>query len=119
MQVRRFYHPDGRFIADAIYETDHGVSEQCDIVDIETEDKTTIAPNSRYSDLLVPILRAGQVVYETPSIETSRDHLRKQLSCAPPEILQLSDPQPYKIGLERSLHELRSELIARVRQRLQ
>ena len=43
-----------------------------------------------------------------PSIEASREHLRKQLSCAPPEILQLKDPAPYKIGLERSLHELRS-----------
>ena len=49
-----------------------------------------------------------------PSIEVSREHLRKQLSCAPPEILQLNDPVPYKIGLERSLHELRSNLIARV-----
>ena len=119
LQVRRFYHPDGRFIADAIYETDHGVSEQCDIVDIETEDKTTIAPNSLYSDLLVPILRAGQVVYATPSIETSRDHLRKQLSCAPHEILRLNDSAPYKVGLERSLCELRSELIARAKERVQ
>ena len=41
LQVRRFYQPDGRFMADAIYETDHGVSEPCEIVDVETEDKTT------------------------------------------------------------------------------
>jgi nicotinate phosphoribosyltransferase len=99
-------------MADAIYETDHGVSEPCDIVDVETEDKTTIPGTTRYSDLLVPIFRAGKVVYETPSIETSRNHLRKQLSCAPPEILQLNDAVPYKIGLEQSLNELRSKLIA-------
>jgi nicotinate phosphoribosyltransferase len=118
LQVRRFYQPDGRFIADAIYETDHGVSEPCEIVDIETEDKTTIPRDTRYSDLLVPIFRAGQVVYEGVSIETSREHLRKQLSCAPPEILQLNDPVPYKIGLEQSLYDLRSKLITRVRQQL-
>src|SRR5919106_841094 len=87
LQVRRFHHLDGKFMADAIYETDHGVSEPCQIVDLETEDKTNIPRNTRYSDLLVPIFRAGQVVYEGPNIEVSREHLRKQLSCAPPEIL--------------------------------
>jgi nicotinate phosphoribosyltransferase len=118
LQVRRFCQSDGRFIADAIYEAHHSVSEPCEIMDVETGDKTTIPANTRYSDLLVPIFRAGKVVYEAPSIETSRDHLRKQLSCAPPEILQLHDPQPYKIGLERSLHELRSALIARAKEQL-
>jgi len=112
LQVRRFYQPDGRFMADAIYETDHGVSERCEIVDVETEDKTRILRHTRYSDLLVPIFRAGQLVYEQPSIEESREHMRKQLSCAPPEILQLNDPSPYEIGLEQSLYKLRSKLIA-------
>jgi nicotinate phosphoribosyltransferase len=112
LQVRRFHQPDGRFMADAIYETDHGVSEPCEIVDVETEYKTNIPANTPYSDLLVPIFRAGQVVYEAPSIETSRERLRKQLRCAPPQVLQLNDPVPYKTGLEQSLHELRSKLIA-------
>jgi nicotinate phosphoribosyltransferase len=111
LQIRRFQQPDGKFIADAIYETDHGVSEPCEILDVETEGKTTIGRNTSYSDLLVPIFRSGKVVYEAPSIEASREHLRKQLSCAPPEILKLNDPGTYKTGLERSLHELRSKLI--------
>jgi nicotinate phosphoribosyltransferase len=119
LQVRRFYQPDERFMADAIYETDYGVSEPCEIVDVETEAKTKIPRNTRYSDLLVPIFRAGQVVYEEQSIEASREHLRKQLSCAPPEILQLNHPMPYKIGLERSLYELRSSLISRAREQAQ
>jgi nicotinate phosphoribosyltransferase len=105
-------------MADAIYETDHGVSEPCEMVDIETDDKTTIPRNTRYSDLLVPIFRGGKVVYEAPSIETSRDHLRKQLSCAPPEILKLNDPAPYRVGLEHSLYDLRSELIAHAKAHL-
>ena len=105
-------------MADAIYETDRGVSESCEIVDVETEDKTTIPRSTRYSDLLVPIFRAGQVVYEAPSIEVSRENVRKQRSCAPPEILQLNDPVPYKIGLEQSLYELRSKLITRTKAQL-
>jgi nicotinate phosphoribosyltransferase len=139
LQVRRFHHPDGRFIADAIYETDHRVSEPCEIVDPETDDRVTIRDASaiasvgeavgfsrddnvvpysgpaHFTDLLVPIFRGGQLVYEPPSLEASREHLRKQLSCAPREILQLNDPVRYKIGLEQSLHELRSKLIAHAR----
>ena len=116
LQVRRFHQPGGRFIADAIYETDHAVSDPCEIVAVETENKMTIPPSTRYSDLLVPIFRSGEVVYETPSIEASRERTRRQLSCAPPEILQLNDPAPYKIGLERSLYELRSKLITRAKE---
>src|SRR6516225_6551860 len=116
LQVRRFYQSDETFMADVIYENDHGVSQSCEIVDVETEDKTQIPANTRYSDLLVPIFRGGKVVYEAPRIEMSRDHLRNQLSSAPPEILRLNDPQPYKIGLERSLYELRSALIAHAKE---
>jgi nicotinate phosphoribosyltransferase len=116
LQVRRFYQPDGRFIADAIYEAHHSVSEPCEIIDPETKNKTRIPANTRYFDLLVPIFRGGKVVYEAPGIETSREHLREQLNCAPPEILQLNDPVPYQVGLERSLHELRSALIAHAKE---
>ena len=116
LQVRRFRNPEGRFIADAIYETDRGVSQPCEIVEIQTGNKTTIPANTRYSDLLVPIFRAGRVIYEAPGVETSRDHLRQQLSCAPPEVLPLNDAAPYSIGLEQSLCELRSKLIEHAEQ---
>jgi len=118
LQVRRFQQPDGRFIADAIYETDHAISEPCVVVDLETEKKTEIPAKTDYSDLLVPVFRRDQLVYQTPNIEASREHARKQLDCAPPEILRLKNPTPYKIGLERSLHELRATLIARAQEQL-
>jgi nicotinate phosphoribosyltransferase len=60
----------------------------------------------------VPIFRGGELVYKMRSIQASREHARKQLSCAPPEILRLSDPRRYHVGLEQSLHQLRSRLIA-------
>jgi nicotinate phosphoribosyltransferase len=112
LQVRRFRGQDGRFIADVIYEIDHGSSKPCEIVDLLTEQTIEIAEKTAYSDLLVPILRGGQLVYRVPNIAASRQNARSQLSCAPSEILQLKDPTPYKMGLERSLHELRCKLIA-------
>jgi len=119
LQVRRFHDSDGRFVADAIYEIDHAISEPCTIVELETEKKTQIPANTDYSDLLVPIFRKGEPVYQAPELDASREHARTQLSCAPSEILRLTDPTTYKIGLEQSLHELRSTLIARARKQLE
>jgi nicotinate phosphoribosyltransferase len=117
LQVRRFHRPDGRFVADAIYEINHAISEPCTIVELETEKKRQIPAKTDYSDLLVPIFRKGELVYQKPKLEASREHARTQLTCAPPEILRLVDPTPYEIGLEQSLHELRSTLIARSTER--
>jgi nicotinate phosphoribosyltransferase len=116
LQIRRFHQPDGRFIADAIYELDHAIDELCIIVDPMDGRKTEIPAATDYLDLLVPIFRHGDLVYRMPAIETSREHTRQQLSCAPPEILRLNDPAPYKVGLERSLHELRSQLIGHAKE---
>jgi nicotinate phosphoribosyltransferase len=116
LQVRRFHQADGRFIADAIYEVEHGVSEPCVIVDLATAKATEISVRTRYADLLVPIFRAGELAYRTPTIDASRGRARAQLSFAPPEILQLHNPKPYKVALEKSLHELRSKLITHLRQ---
>ncbi|HEV2965941.1 MAG TPA: nicotinate phosphoribosyltransferase [Chthoniobacterales bacterium] len=116
LQVRRFHQPDGRFIADAICEIDHAISEPCVIVDLEGEKQTEIPAAAAYSELLVPIFRHGQLVYQMPTIQESREHARTQLSCAPPEVLKLNNPRRYDVGLESSLHRLRSKLIARAQE---
>ena len=116
LQVRRFCQPNGTFVGDAIYEINHPVNEPCMIVDLQTGRETEIPGNVEYTDLLVPIFRKGELVYQSPELEVSRQHTRTQLGCAPREILQVVDPTLYKVGLERSLHELRSTLIARAEQ---
>src|SRR5438876_9452513 len=57
LQVRRFHQPDGRFIADAIYETIHAIGEPCVVVDLETEEKTEISAETDDLDFLVPGFR--------------------------------------------------------------
>jgi nicotinate phosphoribosyltransferase len=116
LQVRRFHWPNGSFIADVIYEIDHAVGEPCVMVDPDDK-KTEIPVGTEYSDLLVPVFCDGQLVYRIPAIEGSRERTREQLRCAPPEILRLEDPANYTTGLEESLYELRSKLIARAKER--
>ena len=116
LQVRRFHQPDGRFIADAIYEIDHAISEPCVIVDLQGEKQTEIPAATAYSELLLPIFRHGQLVYQMPKIHESREHARTQLSCAPPEVMKLNNPRRYDVGIESSLHRLKSKLIARAQE---
>jgi nicotinate phosphoribosyltransferase len=113
LQVRRFYQPDGRFVADAIYELDHGLRKACVIVDLQTDEEAKIPANIEYSDLLVPIFRKGELIYQLPTLAASRECARQQLSRLPPEIVRLDNPRAYRVGLEKSLHELRSVLISR------
>ncbi len=63
-------------------------------------------------DLLVPIFRGGKLVYEVPEIEAARACARKQLASLSPATRHLDNPQPYQVGLEASLDQLRSQLIA-------
>jgi nicotinate phosphoribosyltransferase len=118
LQVRRFHQPDGRFVADAIYEIDHRISEPCAIVDLQTEQKTAIPANMEHTNLLVPIFRKGDLVYQAPNLIASRDCARQQLSRLPAEVARLDNPRAYPVGLEKSLHELRSTLIAKAEEQL-
>jgi nicotinate phosphoribosyltransferase len=119
LQVRRFHRPDGSFIADAIYEIDHGFGKPCVIVDLQTEQETAIPGEMEYSNLLVPIFRKGDPVYQAPNLAASRERTHRQLRSLPPEIARLDNPRPYSVGLEKSLHELRSTLIAGATQQLE
>jgi nicotinate phosphoribosyltransferase len=112
LQVRRFHEPDGRFIVDAIYEIDHAISEPCIIVGLQTEQETEIPASVEYANLLVPIFREGELVYQAPNLAASRECTRKQLGRLSPETSRLDNPRAYRVGLEKSLHELRSALIS-------
>ena len=117
LQVRRFHQPDGRFVADAIYEINHAIGEPCTIVELETEKKTLIPTKIEYSDLLAPIFRKGEAFYQVPELNASRECMRQQLSRLSPEIARLENPRAYRVGLEESLYDLRSTLITKASER--
>jgi nicotinate phosphoribosyltransferase len=116
LQVRRYSDANGRFVADAIYEIDHEIRAPCAIFDIATNARSEISASDSYSDLLVPIFQQGELVYRVPDIHESRQCTRKQLSFLPPEVLRLEKPERYHVGLESSLHDLRSQLIAQAKE---
>jgi nicotinate phosphoribosyltransferase len=117
LQLRRFHQPDGRFVADAIYEIDHRASKPCVIVDMQTEQQAEIPADMEYTDLLVPIFRKGDLVYQVPDLAASRECTRQQLTRLRPETTRLDNPRAYPVGLEKSLNKLRVALIPQARKR--
>jgi nicotinate phosphoribosyltransferase len=120
LQVRRYRHADGRFIADMIFDEGHlGIPAEGEAVEIvdpkEGVRRRKIAPGTAHEDLLVPIFRGGKRVYETPSLEASRSHAREQLAGLHPAIRRRLNPHEYPAGIERRLHDLKIEMLLEAR----
>ena len=105
LQVRR-YQTDGSFVGDTVYDTRLGI-----------DDAARVAGSAgpTWNDLLVPVFRRGEAVYTSPAPAAIRQRAQDQLSCLPPAVTRLSDPQPYRLELEPRLAALKSRLIRRAR----
>ncbi|MFQ5806017.1 MAG: nicotinate phosphoribosyltransferase [Phycisphaerae bacterium] len=114
-QVRRFYDED-EFIADMIYDEQRGVGEGCTLIDpIDPTRRKRIPAGTAYTDLLAPIFRRGKRVYDVPPLPEARQRAQDQLSRFHAGITRFINPHQYPVGVERGLHELRTELILQAR----
>jgi nicotinate phosphoribosyltransferase len=114
LQVRRF-RDNNAFVVDALFDTRSPTPDRFVIVDpLHPTGGQPVPPNTAYEDLLVPVLRDGQPVSELPGLEGVRDRVQRQLASLDREVQRLTHPQPYRTGLEQSLHTQRRELVRRV-----
>lgn len=115
LQVRRF-RKDGEFIGDAIYDTTRPLADGVTIVDpTDVTRRKHFAPDTEHEELLVPVLRSGRVVYDSPSLDSIRTRAQEQLAMLHPGIKRFDNPHEYPAGLELSLHELKTDLILRAK----
>ena len=64
-----------------------------------------------YKDLLVPIVRGGKRIYKSPSLKQIQEKALLELSRFHPSMRRFLYPQPYFVGLEKSLYEKKLKLI--------
>ncbi|GAB3761250.1 nicotinate phosphoribosyltransferase [Spirosoma pomorum] len=118
-QVRRFLDERG-FLADMIFdESQGGLPESTDSVMIDPLDFTKrrrFGNNDTYEDLLVPVFRAGQQVYDAPNIHATRSRVQAQLASLHPGVKRFVNPHTYPVGLEKGLHDLKTALILKLRE---
>src|SRR6185436_1183409 len=99
-QVRR-YISQGEFIADVIYDAETGLAGECIMVDpLDATLRKRIPTDTEFEDLLVPVIREGKVVYQSPGLPEIRARTQAQLAKFQTGIKRFVNPHRYAVGLE-------------------
>ena len=67
--------------------------------------------NYQVRDLLVPIFKDGQLVYQTPNIEETKAYCNNEFNTLYEEIKRIDNPHEYYVDLSDKLRNLKEELI--------
>ena len=67
--------------------------------------------NYQVRDLLVPIFKNGQLVYQTPNIEETKAYCNDEFNTLYEEIKRTDNPHEYYVDLSDKLRKLKEELI--------
>jgi nicotinate phosphoribosyltransferase len=111
LQVRRFMQ-NGRYVGDAIYDTDSGHVSGSMIIDPSNPlQRKTIDPEASHFDLLVPWMKAGETIRSAEPLAKARQRCREELERFDPAILRILNPHLYPAGLEENLHIIREEML--------
>jgi nicotinate phosphoribosyltransferase len=115
-QVRRFY-ADGLFAGDMIYDVRDSASLEQTIVDPKDPTRRkNFSTDIAFEDLLIPVVRKGQVVYALPSLSEIKKRRDDDIKKLHPSIRRFINPHEYPVGLEPGLHQRKSDMVLRLRQ---
>jgi nicotinate phosphoribosyltransferase len=118
-QVRRYRDPGtGLFVADAIYDQESPPAAAAPVTIVDPHDsarRRPLGPDLLSEDLLVPIFRSGQRVYDPPAAGEARARMSAELALLPPWSRRLVNPHRYPVGLEAGLAEMRDRLLREAR----
>lgn len=115
LQVRR-YRNARENVADAIYDIHTDMSGGCSIVHpFDSTHQKVLLKSLDYYDLLVPIFREGKRLYELPALSEIKARVQNELSYFPDGVKRFFNPHVYPVGLEKSLYDLKIELVTNIR----
>lgn len=111
-QVRRYYDATGKAISDMIHNVLQPIGETCTSVDLhDATHRTELNNSAAHEDLLVPVVRGGERMRQTPTLVDIRDRSFRQLDQFDSTILRFDNPHKYRVGLEQNLHEQKMQMI--------
>ena len=105
----------GKAEADLItlHEEEIDQSEPLEIFDPEFTWKRRILTDYTARELLVPIFRSGELVYNMPPLEEIRDHCARELATMWKEVLRFENPHEYYVDLSQKLWDLKYSMISK------
>ena len=115
LDVRRYFHADGRLAGDMVFDINHGVKRER-IVDPADEIRQKDLSGLAYTTLLEPIVREGRRVVDESygNAMAARKRSLEQLDLLDESQKRMLNPHSYPVGLEYELFHRRHELVSRM-----
>ncbi|MBC5735653.1 nicotinate phosphoribosyltransferase [Lawsonibacter faecis] len=112
---RIFENESGKAIADLITVYDEVVDESqpLELFDPEATWKRKIVTDFTAVELLVPIFRRGEKVYQSPSITEMRSYCAAQIDLQWDEVKRFENPHNYYVDLSQKLWDIKQDLLKR------
>lgn len=115
--VKRYF-SNGKAVADMIYLEKQEIDSK-GVVIIDPNDPTRrkrlMPAFYKEEDLLKPIFKKGELVYQSPTLHAIREKATHQLEAFDKTHKRLINPHTYPVGLEENLHHLRMELVLKAK----
>ena len=117
LDVRRYYNEDGTIAGDMVFDVNSGVDEGQVIVDPLDSMRRKKLAGKRFSTMLEPLARNGQVVLDANgrSAMEAQQRCREGLACLDESQKRMLNPHTYPVGLEYGLCERRRALVGKLR----
>jgi nicotinate phosphoribosyltransferase len=114
--VRRYRDSAGKLAGDMVYDEASVPSGPAVMVDpSDATRRKSFSERDTFSELLVPVIRNGERVYERPPIEEIRARALASVGELDPSITRFLNPHTYPVGLEQGLSELRAAIVRTAR----
>ena len=113
-KLYRFYGNDtGKAIADYMCLYDETVDDagEMEIFDPEATWKTKTVYNFTARQLLVPIFKGGQLVYQCPDLQQVRKYCLEQVDTLWDEVKRFDNPHTYYVDLSQKLWDIKNDLL--------
>ena len=113
-KVYRIYSKDtGKAEADLIclYDEEFDESEPLEIFDPHYTWKKKTFTDYILRELLVPVFKNGELVYEFPAMKDVRDYCKAEIETMWDEVLRFENPHDYYVDLSDELWELKNRMI--------
>lgn len=113
-KIVRFYNSHGKAMADLIALEDETFKEPLTIFDpVETWKRKTLR-NFTTRELMVPVFRKGECVYELPNLKDIQDYAAQEVNSLWDETKRLVNPHRYIVDLSPKLYELRQDMLHKI-----
>jgi nicotinate phosphoribosyltransferase len=114
LAVRRYYDENDTLIGDMVYSEDSPPARHL-IIDPHDELRRKDLSGARYSTLLQPLARKGNIVSPKASVLEAQENARRNLASLDASNKRFLNPHSYPVGLEEKLMAGRDALILRAR----